>query len=365
MQALRLPLELAGFYSLFPLEDLSTERRAASFGQPSFVYKAIGAMDGKPYALRRIDGEIMIVNNYGGMRIINDAAFGGIEGWRRIRHPNIVSLREVFSTPAFGDNSLVFVYDYHPLSETLQAKHFASASGGPIVVAPVAEKVIWSYVAQIVSALKTIHSAGLASHAMDPTKIILTSRNRIRLNGCGIYDVLNYDGSQGLANAQHDDLIHFGHLVVALACGSLQAINNLPQSIEMLTHSHSADLKNMVLYLLSKPSNVKTIDDVIAMIGPRILHEINNTHQLDMDPSWSETGDRYLLKLFRDYVFHQVDENGKAVVDLVHSLTCLNKLEVGLDEKIMLTSRDDQSCLIVSYKDLKQCLNSSFQSLLV
>jgi ABC-type uncharacterized transport system YnjBCD ATPase subunit len=45
-----------------------------------------------------------------------------------------------------------------------------------------------------------------------------------------------------------------------------------------------------------------------------------------MDPSWSETGDRYLLKLFRDYVFHQVDEMGNPVVDMAHVLQCLNKV---------------------------------------
>ena len=25
-----------------------------------------------------------------------------------------------------------------------------------------------------------------------------------------------------------------------------------------------------------------------------------------MDQAWAETGDRYMLKLFRDYIFHQV-----------------------------------------------------------
>lgn len=45
-----------------------------------------------------------------------------------------------------------------------------------------------------------------------------------------------------------------------------------------------------------------------------------------MDPSWSETGDRYLIKLFRDYVFHQVDEHGQPVIDMVHVLTCLKKV---------------------------------------
>lgn len=53
---------------------------------------------------------------------------------------------------------------------------------------------------------------------------------------------------------------------------------------------------------------------------------INERPEFDMDPSWSETGDRYLIKLFRDYVFHQVDENGQPVVDMVHVLTCLNKV---------------------------------------
>ena len=37
-----------------------------------------------------------------------------------------------------------------------------------------------------------------------------------------------------------------------------------------------------------------------------------------MDPEWSETGDRYLLKLFRDYLFHQVTETGSAWIDFAH-----------------------------------------------
>lgn len=44
------------------------------------------------------------------------------------------------------------------------------------------------------------------------------------------------------------------------------------------------------------------------------------------EPRWSETGDRYIIKLFRDYVFHQVDENGNPVINLSHVLACLNKV---------------------------------------
>jgi len=44
------------------------------------------------------------------------------------------------------------------------------------------------------------------------------------------------------------------------------------------------------------------------------------------EPRWSETGDRYIIKLFRDYVFHQVDENGNPIINLSHVLACLNKV---------------------------------------
>ena len=50
------------------------------------------------------------------------------------------------------------------------------------------------------------------------------------------------------------------------------------------------------------------------------------------DQRWSETGDRYIVKLFRDYVFHQVDEMGNPVLDLSHVLTSLNKVFIYLFE---------------------------------
>jgi PAB-dependent poly(A)-specific ribonuclease subunit 3 len=51
------------------------------------------------------------------------------------------------------------------------------------------------------------------------------------------------------------------------------------------------------------------------------------------------------------------------VVDLGHVLTCLNKLDAGSDERITLISRDEQSCYIVSYKELKKGIESAFQDL--
>lgn len=54
---------------------------------------------------------------------------------------------------------------------------------------------------------------------------------------------------------------------------------------------------------------------------------INERPEFDQDPRWSETGDRYMIKLFRDYMFHQVNEMGVPVTDMSHIITCLNKVK--------------------------------------
>ncbi|KAG2095045.1 hypothetical protein BD769DRAFT_1517973, partial [Suillus cothurnatus] len=67
---------------------------------------------------------------------------------------------------------------------------------------------------------------------------------------------------------------------------------------------------------------------------------INERPVLAREPRWSETGDRYIIKLFRDYVFHPVGENGNPVINLPYVL------DAGTDERIMLVSRDEQGCLV-------------------
>lgn len=55
-----------------------------------------------------------------------------------------------------------------------------------------------------------------------------------------------------------------------------------------------------------------------------------------MDGTWSETGDRYMLKLFRDYLFHTVTEDGLPWLDHAHIVQCLNKLDAGTMERVSL-----------------------------
>lgn len=93
------------------------------------------------------------------------------------------------------------------------------------------------------------------------------------------------------------------------------------------------------------------------------LGMINERPEYDDDPLWAETGPRYMLKLFRDFVFHSVDANGKPLTDLAHVLRCLAKLDAGVEEMITVMSRDQATIMIVMYKELRKEVNAAFADL--
>ncbi|XP_069129497.1 PAN2-PAN3 deadenylation complex subunit pan3-like isoform X1 [Argopecten irradians] len=426
-----IPVEVDTYHNLFPLEPPPSNpmQKSNRFSYPTTCYKAVNTKDGLTYCLRRVHG----------FRLSNTKCMSIIDMWKKMYHPNIVQLREVFTTKAFGDNSIVFVYDYYAGAETLMAHHFhnsgamnsyhgsmdgssrsfnpshggaggAGTGGKGNVNGPrqhaglLPESLIWAYVVQLSSALRAIHAAGLACRTMDPTKIIIYGKSRLRLNCVGILDVLTFDSTNGnpmavMPHYQQDDLLFMGRVVLALACNTVMAIqrDSFQNSMELIARNYSADLKNLFLYLLANQTRPRSINDIMPMIGARFYTQldsaqlrsdvietelakevengrvlrliskfgiINERPEFNMDPQWSETGDRYMLKLFRDYLFHQVDENGAPWIDMAHIVQCLNKLDAGVPEKICLMSRDEHSVLVVSYAELKQNFEQSFNDLL-
>ncbi|XP_040439340.1 PAN2-PAN3 deadenylation complex subunit PAN3 isoform X4 [Falco naumanni] len=407
------PAEVDSYHSLFPLEPLPPPNRiqkTSNFGYITSCYKAVNSKDDLPYCLRRIHG----------FRLVNTKCMVLVDMWKKIQHSNIVTLREVFTTKAFGEHSLVFAYDFHAGGETMMSRHFNDPSAdayftkrkwgqhdGPLPrqhAGLLPESLIWAYIVQLSSALRTIHTAGLACRVMDPTKILVTGKTRLRVNCVGIFDVLTFDNSQNnplalMAQFQQADLISLGKVVLALACNSLSGIQreNLQKAMELVTINYSSDLKNLILYLLTDQNRLRSVNDIMPMIGARFytqldaaqmrndvieedlakevqngrlfrllakLGTINERPEFQKDPTWSETGDRYLLKLFRDHLFHQVTEAGTPWIDLSHIISCLNKLDAGVPEKISLISRDEKSVLVVTYSDLKRCFENTFQELI-
>lgn len=95
---------------------------------------------------------------------------------------------------------------------------------------------------------------GLAYRCLDPTKVLLTSRTRIRLSGAAVPDVVTFDGQAAnplgiIPHYQQEDLLALGKLVLALACRSLLAVHrdNMQASLELVSRTYSNDLRNLIL----------------------------------------------------------------------------------------------------------------------
>jgi len=408
-----LPQQIEHFHSLVAL-DTTAPKSTSPNVYPSWLYKAVSSKDGYTYCLRRLEG----------FRLTDERAIRTIQTWKRISNGNVVTVHDAFTTRAFGDSSLIVVTDYHPLSQTLAEKHFAQPTrhvSNRTTNNFVPDHELWGYIIQLASALKVIHTNGLAARLLAPQKILLTSKNRLRLNTCGVPDILQFEQSRPAEELQQDDLAQLGRLILCLGSKNNAAHQNPPKALEHIVRMYGEKMKDVVTWLLSPPStstdqaNDYNIDALLAMVSSQMaltfdasLHEADSltsnlsrelenarlvrlttklnlilerpdtsssnnsgasgqasSHSLNATGStWSETGERYYLKLFRDYVYHQIDSEGRPVLDLGHILGCLNKLDAGVEEKIMLVSRDEQNCFVVSYRELKRAIESAWNELM-
>jgi len=75
--------------------------------------------------------------------------------------------------------ALVLVYDYHAGADTLIHKHFHLYNQKP---SPLSESLIWQYIIQLSSALRTVHHNGLAVRCIDLSKVLVLGSNRYWIN---------------------------------------------------------------------------------------------------------------------------------------------------------------------------------------
>ncbi|XP_072930750.1 PAN2-PAN3 deadenylation complex subunit PAN3 isoform X2 [Epargyreus clarus] len=394
----KLPDNVEMYTELVPLENCSPHALSSS-------YRATHRQTGEHYALRRLHAYSSVITKR-------------VEMWKQIDHPNVVRLYEFFTTQAFGDHSLILVYEYHAGSTSLLEKYLTATGNGnpaesngvyhdPFSSDPDAprpythqknamlravasgallpEAVLWSLLVQLTAALRAVHTAGLACRSLDLSKVIMNTC-RARITWCAAADSLLANASD-VNQAQQDDLTGLGRLALSLACRS-RHLDNLSASLDLVTRSYSSDLKNLIVYLLSSTQPHRNVTDLMPMIGARFYTQvedlerradaledhlnrefdngrlfrilvkmgmINERPELNLDGTWSETGDRYMLKLFRDYIFHSVTEDGRPWIDLAHVVYCLNQLDSGTNNK---------SVLVVSYSELKQFLEQAFDEVM-
>ncbi|KAG9088892.1 PAB-dependent poly(A)-specific ribonuclease subunit 3 [Ceratobasidium sp. UAMH 11750] len=261
-------------------------------------------------------------------------------------------------------------------------------------VQPVDERLVWTYLLQLASEVRAAHARGLAVRCLDPRRVLVTGIGRVRINAVGIID-MSYDGQGTPEIYLQEDLLTLGSLLLQLTSSSSPPQSPRSTAVGALNR-FSPLLRQAVVWLIT-PGVGKTINHLWKEISPEVIgaemnvmldhsdsleHElsrelengrpvrllckfgfINERPEFDHDPRWAETGDRYIIKLFRDHVFHQVDTRGKPVLNLTHVFTNLNKLDAGSDECLMLVSRDERNCLVVSYKEVKTCIESAYRDL--
>ncbi|CCH44758.1 PAB-dependent poly(A)-specific ribonuclease subunit 3 [Wickerhamomyces ciferrii] len=389
LQHSNLPELVNIYYNLVPLDN-SLQKSNQTYGYYSSLYKAFSNDDGKAYVLRRIEN----------VKLNQDKSISTIKKWVKLNCSNITKIIDAFTSRSFGDNSLIIVYDYYPNSKNLIEQHFHSNLGAkPEQITP---KILWNYTLQLTNAIATSHSKNLPIRSLTLTKIIVTSLNRIRLSDCGIFDILDFEDFSNedeeletINLLKIQDLQKLGQLLLSLAISSSPNSSKFSNNEDIISNIDiDEDFKSALKYLLNESNpNIESFQKIISKKLFESLNQIQEqgdyyesqlTRELEngrlvrlltklnfilerpeyqSNPTWAQSGERYPIKLFREYVFNQVDDRGKPVLDLAFVLKTLNKLDAGIDEKFLLVSHDEQTCMIVSYKEMRDLIERSFREL--
>ena len=79
--------------------------------------------------------------------------------------------------------------------------------------------------------------------------------------------------------ANFNKILTFGFFLfsVALACNSFLAIQreNLQTSMEIVTSTYSSDMRNLIMYLLTNPNRLKTVNDLMPMMGKILVNYLS------------------------------------------------------------------------------------------
>lgn len=378
LSASALPDFVHVYHSLVPLD--TKEGGKERFGYHNWRYKAISSSDGRTYCLLRLSD----------LPIENELCLTLINKWKRVNSASFVGIVEAFTTHAFKDDSLIVVYEYYPMSRTAVE----------VFSTPPSEGVLWSLAAQLAAGLQAIHSNKLAARVVDMRSVLVTEHNRLRLGSCGVLDIIDaeassssgdkthYPQASSIGRLQQSDWRQLGDLLVAIAsaghAGSSQwaAIEaKYSAAIVEFLHKLKDDADATQVVQLLAPHMWRLLDGSLAQVDSlerTLSKELENGRVARLlaklefvwacsgaepDERWQPNGTRYPLVLFRDYVFHQVDVHGRVQVNLAHVLTALNKLDAGIDEKILLTSRDGKTRLVVSCFELNAMFEQAFREI--
>lgn len=389
------------YHSLLQLDSSGGVRVSAALGKlRTTCYKALSANCAAVVCLRRVEG-FMHLSNY-------DLVQETVGKWSSVGvHPNVVTLRSAFVTqefqevdsssgftphgvPASSGGSLVWVYDY--IDQAITLEQYLAQAGRAI-----SEQFFVDVLLQGLAGLAFVHANGLALRCVGSSKLLLSGMHwtRVHWNCAGILDVLvkahpSGHSSGAIADAQLADLAAFGKLLDELRPGGavadaavqsvlaeLTALNDeaTPASSRKSVTAASLIAKLGTAYAARCAETLTTSDAIMTEYRKGVdlgrtldvllkVNAVVDRPSLFEDWRWAMTGDRFIVSLFRDYMFFQQNEFGSPVVDVGHTVDALTKVDAGSTESVMLMSRDGASVLVVSYLDIRRALDNSFRELL-
>jgi PAB-dependent poly(A)-specific ribonuclease subunit 3 len=375
------------FVQVWPLDEASKPAGiTGSTGYPSRVYKAVRLADGVAFAVRRVDNIKVPVDV---LRAVFSrwTAAGAVSS-----HPNIVALRFCPTTQK-GERATLFAHDFVTGARNLQQLFFSGGRSPP----PITEGLLWRVTTDVLLALRAVHSAGLSMHGVSAERVLIAPDGRALLSGAGVLEALDHDSDWPIASLQASDLRGLGEALVQLICGARVATQpvNLAKSVQFVASRVSPRLVRLLHALLgaTPPPAARLLEELVAPQTPYLYESllrrtealeqllmleagsgrmlrlmVKLMHVLDRpesetDRSWGASGDKAALAAMRDVIFHQVDDSGRPRLDPSHVVECLQKLDCGDPERVLLPARDGQSLMMADWGTLRGLLQESFMSL--
>lgn len=278
--------------------------------------------------MSREDGHLYCLRRFDSVKAVNPKiAASVLDQWVGLEHPNLVGLHTIF----VAQRAVFFVHQYIPGVVSLRDR---------LVGSSVTESILWSAICQWTSVIRRVHQARLAVRTLDARHVLLqmdSLRLRWYINCAGVMDALEWESRKPVEVLQLEDIRQLGRLILSLATGTEITANTDPNTLanceRFCLQSYSRELHNITMTLIRSQTPPNIMDLCRALTG-RIWDEfdktslnlhrteralgaefesgrmfrlllklgfVNERPEFGLNRRWSQSGDCYILTLFRDY----------------------------------------------------------------
>jgi PAB-dependent poly(A)-specific ribonuclease subunit 3 len=324
----------------------------SSLGYPCSTFLVTNREDGRLYCLKRFDS----------VRSVSAKIAAAVsDQWQAVPpHPGTTPL---YACHVFAQRAVCFIHEYVPGARTLLElqQQLALHNNGQTTLWP--EPTLWSCVAQLVSAVRAVHAAHRAVRTLRLRHVLATpmlsngddndednatpTRWRLRLGSLGIVDALEFESRKNILDLQMEDIRDLGRLILSLASGtdvtstgtgggasSANGNATIDRFAPFLAQHYSRDLHNLTMTLIKSTPHPPTIADISRAMAGHCFEEqaaaytaldraeralaaeynsgramrlllklgyVNERPEFGHNRRWAQSGDCYILSLFRDY----------------------------------------------------------------